>query len=88
MDKTWLFFVLASLFSVFRRKYSRESHVDKTWLLFLLRLCLFQVPDGTAVLAMHVCTLLMISKINEWEAGARLLLKISGSKWTWELTDT
>ena len=62
--------------------------MNKTWLLFLLRLSLFQVPDGTAVLAMHVCTLLMISKINEWEAGARLLLKISGSKWTWEVTDT
>ena len=62
--------------------------MDKIWLLFLLRLCLFQVPDGTAVLAMHECTLLMISKINEWEAGARLPLKISGSKWTWELTDT
>lgn len=62
--------------------------MNKTWLLFLLRLSLFQVPDGTAVLAMHACTLLMISKINEWEAGARLLLKISGSKWTWELTDT
>lgn len=38
--------------------------MNKTWLLFLLRLCLFQVPDGTAVLAMHECTLLMISKIN------------------------
>lgn len=62
--------------------------MNKTWLLFLLRLSLFQVPDGTAVLTMHACTLLMISKINEWEAGARLLLKISGSKWTWELTDT
>lgn len=62
--------------------------MNKTWLLFLLRLSLFQVPDGTAVLAMHACTLPMISKINEWEAGARLLLKISGSKWTWELTDT
>ena len=62
--------------------------MNETWLLFLLRLSLFQVPDGTAVLAMHACTLLMISKINEWEAGARLLLKISGSKWTWEPTDT